>query len=189
MRDGVSDVHVVEWDRATLAACADEVLDVYAEAMEVSRLLAAGRRSILAGHLDRDGLRAVAARESGGRLVGIAYGHVGDRGQWWHDQVRSALERELGAEPRRALGARARSRSASCTCGRPSRAPGSAGSCSTGCSPARPRRSRCSPPPTPRPGRAGFYRAGGWVDLVRRLRFPGDPRDFAVLGLRLDGDR
>ena len=41
----MSDVHVVEWDRATLSACADEVLDVYAEAMQVSRLLASGRRS------------------------------------------------------------------------------------------------------------------------------------------------
>ncbi len=30
-----------------------------------------------------------------------------------------------------------------------------------------------------------FYRAGGWVDLVRDLRFPGDPRAFAVLGLEL----
>jgi ribosomal protein S18 acetylase RimI-like enzyme len=28
----------------------------------------------------------------------------------------------------------------------------------------------------------GFYRAAGWVDLVRRLVFPGDPREFAVLG-------
>ena len=33
-----------------------------------------------------------------------------------------------------------------------------------------------------------FYRAGGWVDLARDLRFPGDPRLFAVLGLDLTGD-
>jgi hypothetical protein len=30
-----------------------------------------------------------------------------------------------------------------------------------------------------------FYRAGGWQDLVRGLRFPGDPRAFAVLGKEL----
>ncbi len=35
----------------------------------------------------------------------------------------------------------------------------------------------------------GFYRAGGWVDLVTRLRFPGDPRAFAVLGLRREQSR
>jgi ribosomal protein S18 acetylase RimI-like enzyme len=27
-----------------------------------------------------------------------------------------------------------------------------------------------------------FYRADGWQDLVIGLRFPGDPRSFAVLG-------
>jgi GNAT superfamily N-acetyltransferase len=32
----------------------------------------------------------------------------------------------------------------------------------------------------------GFYRADGWVDLVRGLSFPGDPRVFAVLGKQLD---
>jgi hypothetical protein len=30
-----------------------------------------------------------------------------------------------------------------------------------------------------------FYRSGGWVDLVRDLTFPGDPRAFAVLGMKL----
>ena len=30
-----------------------------------------------------------------------------------------------------------------------------------------------------------FYRTAGWVDLVRDLRFPGDPRAFAVLALPL----
>jgi GNAT superfamily N-acetyltransferase len=182
----VKDVHVVEWDRAALASCADEVLDVYAEAMEVSRLLAAGRRSILAGHLEREGLRAVAAREAGGRLVGIAYGHVGDRGQWWHDQVRAALERELG--PERA-------------------APWADGAfevCELHVRPAhqgtglgrvlleRLLAGAAAPvalltTPDAETRARGFYRAGGWVDLVRRLRFPGDPREFAVLGLRLEG--
>jgi ribosomal protein S18 acetylase RimI-like enzyme len=31
-----------------------------------------------------------------------------------------------------------------------------------------------------------FYRDAGWVDLARDLRFPGDPRSFAVLGKQLD---
>ena len=30
-----------------------------------------------------------------------------------------------------------------------------------------------------------FYRIGGWQDLVLGLRFPGDPRTFAVLGKEL----
>ena len=27
------------------------------------------------------------------RLLGVAYGYVGRPGQWWHDQVRAALDR------------------------------------------------------------------------------------------------
>ena len=174
------------WDVATVLARRDEVLDVYAEAMQVPRLLAAGRRSILTGHLDREGLRAVAARESGGRLVGIAYGHVGDRGQWWHDQVRAALERALG----QAAAA--------------SWADGAFEVCELHVRPAhqgtglgrllldRLLTGTTAPvalltTPDSETRARGFYRAGGWVDLVRRLRFPGDPREFAVLGLRLQG--
>jgi GNAT superfamily N-acetyltransferase len=33
-----------------------------------------------------------------------------------------------------------------------------------------------------------FYATAGWVDLVRDLRFPGDPRSFAVLALPLASD-
>ena len=70
----------IDWDRASLAARRDDVLDVYAEAMEVDRVAARSRRGILAAHLDRDGLRAVAA-EQDGRLVGFAYGYLGRPGQ------------------------------------------------------------------------------------------------------------
>ena len=44
---------LVDWDRRALRAGADAVLDVYAEAMGVPRLLAAARRSILVAHLER----------------------------------------------------------------------------------------------------------------------------------------
>ncbi|MEY2457808.1 MAG: hypothetical protein QOK06_2945, partial [Acidimicrobiaceae bacterium] len=61
------------WDRHQLAARADDVLDVYADAMQVTRSAARSRRSVLSAHLDREGLKAVAALD-GDRLVGIAYG-------------------------------------------------------------------------------------------------------------------
>ena len=181
-------ITVEQWDRYALEAGAAEVLEVYAEAMEVPWAAAVGRRSILAGHLDRRGLRAVAARDVRGRLVGVAYGHVGDRGQWWHDQVRAALDRTLGAEASRQW------------------LDGAFEVCELHVRPA------CQGlglgrtlldalldgPPAPtavlttpdRETRArGFYRAGGWTDLVRRLRFPGDAREFAVLGRRLEDAR
>jgi ribosomal protein S18 acetylase RimI-like enzyme len=45
-------------------------------------------------HCARDGFR-LAAAEVGGALVGFAYGYLGERGQWWPDQVAAALGPEL----------------------------------------------------------------------------------------------
>ena len=170
---------VVRWSGAQLGARATEVLEVYAEAMQASPEVARARHGVLTGHLDRDGFDAVAALEDD-RLIGVAYGYVGEPGQWWHDQVRAALSaadarewldgafevcelhvrpeaqgRGLGRELLDALLAGSSSPTAVLT------------------TPDLETRAR------------SFYRAAGWVDLVRRLRFPGDPREFAVLGLRL----
>ena len=173
-------VRVVPLDREGLAVRREEVLDVYAEAMGVRPEAARSRRSILTSHLDRDGLRVTAALDDDGRLVGIAYGYLGRPGQWWHDQVRAALTPEaahlwlhstfevcelhvrpdlhgtgLGRDMLLALLASTSAATAVLT---------------TPDSETRARR---------------FYRRGGWHDLVRDLRFPGDPRSFAVLGLPL----
>jgi GNAT superfamily N-acetyltransferase len=176
-------VSLVDLDRAAFAARADEVLDVYAEAMEVPRSAASGRRSILATHLERDGLAAVGAFEDDGALVGIAYGYRGAPGQWWHDQVRAALDEDAarrwlagsfevcefhvrpahqGTGLGRALLARLLARTDA-------------------------RTAVLTTPDLDTRARR-FYATAGWVDLVRDLRFPGDPRSFAVLGLPLASD-
>jgi GNAT superfamily N-acetyltransferase len=167
------------WDRVELSARMDDVLAVYAAAMEVPLAAAMTRRGILLSHLDRRSLRAVAALEDE-QLIGIAYGYVGERGQWWHDQVAASLTSqqqatwlqdafevcELHVRPERqgiglgrhlldTLLADTDSPTAVLT------------------TPDRQTRAR------------RFYRAGGWQDLVRGLRFPGDPRSFAVLGKSL----
>ena len=172
-------ITVVELTREQLRARTDELLDVYAEAMEVTRTAARSRRSIVAAHLERNAVRALAALD-GDRMVGVAYGYSGAPGQWWHDQVRLALTAEqarewldgafevcelhvrpelhgtgLGRRLLDGLLAGVDARTAVLT----------------------------TPDADTRARR--FYRAGGWVDLVRELRFPGDPRVFAVLGLRL----
>jgi ribosomal protein S18 acetylase RimI-like enzyme len=173
---------LVQWDRAQLEAGIDDVLDVYAEAMGASRGEARGRRSVLAGHLERAGLRAVAAVDRD-QLVGITYGYLGGPGQWWHDHVSAALHQvdpelpgqwlqqafevcELHVRPAwhglgvgRELLLQLLSMTTATT-------------------------AVLTTPDTETRARR-FYRAGGWVDLVRDLRFPGDPRSFAVLGLRL----
>jgi GNAT superfamily N-acetyltransferase len=170
---------IVTWDRDVLADHVDDVLDVYAAAMEVPRAAARSRRAVVAGHLDRDGLRAVAALE-GDRLIGIAYGYHGAPGQWWHDQVRAAMTDDVAArwlaDPFEVCELHVRPELHGKGVGRDillellSDARATTAVLTTPDLDTRARR---------------FYRRGGWVDLVRDLTFPGDPRAFAVLGLEL----
>ncbi|MCW2598267.1 MAG: GCN5-related N-acetyltransferase [Frankiales bacterium] len=170
---------LVEWDRAELGARVEEVLDVYAEAMEVSRSAARARRSVVAAHLDRRGLRAVAALD-GEQLVGIGYGYRGAPGQWWHDQVRAAMDPELAnrwlQDAFEVCELHVRPRLHGSGLGRDillTLLSGTEAATAVLTTPDLETRAR------------RFYRAGGWVDLVRNLTFPGDPRTFAVLGLDL----
>jgi GNAT superfamily N-acetyltransferase len=168
---------LVEWTAQELRRRRDDLLDVYAEAMEVSTLAARGRRPIVTAHLERDGLRTVAAVEDDDRLVGIAYGYLGGPGQWWHDQVQAALRArdathwldgafevcELHVRPSHQGQGLGRSLLDLLLDGPPA-----------------PTAILTTPDKETRA--RGFYREEGWVDLVRGLFFPGDPRAFAVLG-------
>jgi GNAT superfamily N-acetyltransferase len=167
------------WDRVELSSHCDDVLRVYAAAMDVPVAAAMTRRGILVSHLDRRELRAVAALD-GDDLVGIAYGYVGEPGQWWHDQVSAAMDEEqrrtwlqdafevceLHVRPEHQ--GKGVGRALLDTLLEDTDAPSAVLS-----TPDRRTRAR------------GFYQAGGWEDLVRGLRFPGDPRSFAVLGKHL----
>jgi GNAT superfamily N-acetyltransferase len=170
---------LTHWDRADLGAHVDEVLDVYAEAMQVPLSAARTRRGLLLGHLDRVGLQAVAALEQD-RLVGIAYGYVGEPGQWWHDQVRASMTAAQAAawltHAFEVCEFHVRPAQQGQGCGRALLETLLAGTdAATGV--------LTTPDQETRARR--FYRADGWVDVVRGLRFPGDPRSFAVLGKQL----
>jgi GNAT superfamily N-acetyltransferase len=170
---------LVAWDRDQLATRTDDVLEVYADAMEVSRMAARSRRSVIGAHLDRDGLLAVAALE-GDRLVGIAYGYRGAPGQWWHDHVRAAMGPGL---------ALTWLKDAFEVCELHVRPPlhgtGVGRDLMAQLLATTPATTAVLTTPDSETRARAFYRAGGWVDLVRDLRFPGDPRSFAVLGLEL----
>jgi ribosomal protein S18 acetylase RimI-like enzyme len=170
---------LADWDREELGRRRDELLDVYAEAMAVSTSAARARRPIISAHLDRPGLRAVAATTEDG-LVGVAYGYLGEPGQWWHDQVRAALSPAVAADwlvgafevcelhvrpawQGQGLGRALLDRLLA----------GPPASTAVLTTPDKETRAR------------GFYRDAGWVDLLPGLMFPGDPRAFAVLGKRL----
>jgi GNAT superfamily N-acetyltransferase len=170
---------LVDWDRHALAGRADDVLDVYADAMQVSRSASRSRRAVLAAHLDRDGLKAVAAFD-GERLIGISYGYQGAPGLWWHDHVRAAMGPRLAQEWLR---------DAFEVCELHVRPPFQQQGIGRDLlvrllSQTRALTAVLTTPDQETRARQ-FYRDGGWVDLVRDLRFPGDPRSFAVLGREL----
>jgi ribosomal protein S18 acetylase RimI-like enzyme len=173
-------VQVVRWPPDTVRTRAAEVLDVYAEAMQAPAQVARARHSVLTGHLERDGFDAVAALDRRDRLVGVAYGYRGAPGQWWHDQVRAAL---TDAAAREWLDGSFE------VCElhvRPAHQGHGLGRALLdilleGCG----SHSAVLTTPDAETRARGFYRAAGWTDLARRLRFPGDPRQFVVLGLHL----
>jgi ribosomal protein S18 acetylase RimI-like enzyme len=96
----------------------DAISAVYAAAMRPDPGHLPGRRSIMGQHASYDGFRALAITASAAdaarpgrhrlpgsdgaaltgqvRLIAFAYGFRGERGQWWHDIVRSAITARSG---------------------------------------------------------------------------------------------
>ncbi len=85
-------MRLVPWTPDDLARRLDDVVTVYGEAMGYHSALLDARRGYIASHVRRPGFRAVATLTSAGELVGFGYGYLGAPGQWWHDQVRQALD-------------------------------------------------------------------------------------------------
>jgi ribosomal protein S18 acetylase RimI-like enzyme len=160
-----------------------EALTIYGLAMGYDSGVVAGRYSYAIQHTERSGFRAVGAfaeSADGEQLVGFGYGYLIAPGQWWHDQVRAALDRRTA---KRWL-------------------PGAFEVCELHVHPEHQSRGlgrrllhallEGLPHPTallstPDADTKAFrlYHADGFVDLARGYHFPGDSRPFAILGARL----
>jgi GNAT superfamily N-acetyltransferase len=92
--DAPAGMRLVPWRPSDLLRRIDDVISVYGAAMGYHRDLLETRRSYVAGHVQRHGFRAVATLGADDTLLGFGYGYTSGPGQWWHDQVRSALRRE-----------------------------------------------------------------------------------------------
>jgi ribosomal protein S18 acetylase RimI-like enzyme len=176
---------IVELPTSWLREHMHEALTIYGAAMGYDSSVVTGRYGYAIAHTEREGFRAVgafAALPGSGEeaLVGFGYGYLVAPGQWWHDQVRAALDRrtakkwlpgafevcELHVHPdfqSRGLGRQllhALVEGADATAALLS---------------------------TPDSDTKAFrlYHADGFVDLARNHHFPGDARPFAILGARL----
>ena len=90
-------VSVAELTAAEFTTRLDQLVAVYAAAMQPPAELLPGRRSVMAGHTANPGFRALAVTDDGtGRAVGFGYGFHGAPGQWWHDTVSRALAARHG---------------------------------------------------------------------------------------------
>jgi ribosomal protein S18 acetylase RimI-like enzyme len=176
-------MRLVAWQPDDLLRRLDDVVAVYGEAMGYRQELLQTRRGYIGAHVRRAGFRAVATLTTDGRLAGFGYGYTSGPGQWWHDQVRSALDDadrktwltdcfevvELHVSPH-AQGHGIGTRQLRALL---STAEGATTLLST-----------------PEADEAGsrawrLYRGFGFVDVLRNFTFPGDERAFAVLGHEL----
>jgi ribosomal protein S18 acetylase RimI-like enzyme len=178
---GTTPARIVELPTRWIREHMHEALAIYGAAMGYDDAVVTGRYGYAIAHTERPGFRAVGAfTEDPERLVGFGYGYLVAPGQWWHDQVRAALDRrtakkwlpggfevcELHVHPdhqsrgigRRLLHALVEGVSASAAL-----------------------------LSTPDADTKAFrlYHEDGFVDLARGYHFPGDARPFAILGARL----
>ena len=188
MTDTRPDTRIVELPVAWLRDHMHEALAIYGLAMGYGSSVVAGRYGYAIQHTDRPGFRAVgafAATGAGGgeaaeQLVGFGYGYLIAPGQWWHDQVRAALDRrtakkwlpdafevcELHVHPDHQSRGLGRQLLHALLADLP-----------------HPAALLSTPDNDTKAFR--LYHADGFVDLARGYHFPGDARPFAILGARL----
>jgi len=171
---------LITWQAEDFLHRLDDVVDVYGTAMNYGPSMLDSRRGFMASHVHRGGFRAVATIGDDGELAGFGYGYTSLDGQWWHDQVRAGLRRDM----RRIwltdcfeiveLHVRPSAQGNGIGAGQlqllMDLAPGSRALLST-------------PEADERLSRAWrLYRRFGFTDLLRQFYFPGDQRPFAILG-------
>jgi ribosomal protein S18 acetylase RimI-like enzyme len=179
----MTETRVVAWTGRQFALHVQEAMSIYVRAMHYGEAAGIHRAVTARKHTENEGFACRAALTPDDRLVGFGYGYTTRPGQWWHDLVRRALDRETASAwlhdafelselhvlpelQRQGIGRRLLTSLAS-------EIPHQAMLLST-------------PDADTRAFR--MYRQMGFVDLTRKYLFPGDSRPFAVLGARLPLD-
>jgi ribosomal protein S18 acetylase RimI-like enzyme len=89
-RDTTARYEIIELGVDEFTASLDQLVGVYAAAMQPPANQVSGRHPIMAGHTRYPAFRALTATVDG-ELAGFSYGFHGAAGQWWHDRVHYAL--------------------------------------------------------------------------------------------------
>lgn len=87
----MASAETIPWSAEDLIAHLDEVVQIYANAMHYDDTTANWRRGSIAADTRRRDFCAVATMRQS-ELLGFSYGHRSAPGQWWHEQVRLALQ-------------------------------------------------------------------------------------------------
>ena len=184
-------MRIVHWTREQARNRMPEAMAVYAEAMGYPPIAAQHRTGHALAHTYRLGFRAVAALggdtdspadgiAGGTELFGFGYGYAAEPGQWWHDQVRAALDAETAAEWLRGCFELSELHVRPAMQGR-----GAGRALLHALVEGIPQRSVLLSTPEGDTRAWRLYRSLGFVDLLRHHLFPGDARPFAVLGVRM----
>lgn len=179
-RPRLAAARIEAWSGEQFAARVGDCMHIYVRAMHYPDSAGVHRAVSARKHVENEGFSCRAALLDDDTVVGFGYGYTTRPGQWWHDLVRRALDRETGAawlheafelselhvlpgRQRQGIGQRLLT---SLAAGIPHRA-----------------MLLSTPDSDTRAFR--MYRQLGFLDLTRNYLFPGDSRPFAVLGARL----
>ncbi len=171
-----------------LAGRLSEALEVYLEAMGYSAGTARRRGPLWLEHRRRPGWHAVGGLDGSGALVGIGYGYAGAPGQWWYHEVQRGLT-AAGREAQPPGWLENYFELTELHVRRHAQGAGLGEAMLRELAAGTDRGSVLLSTPeevADRPSRAWrLYRRLGFADVLRRYRFAGDPRPFAVLGRHL----
>jgi ribosomal protein S18 acetylase RimI-like enzyme len=171
---------VVAWTPEQFALRVDEAMAIYVQAMNYPHHAGNQRAVTARRHSALHGFACRAALLEDGTLVGFGYGYTTAPGQWWHDLVRKALDRNQAKEWL------ANSFELSELHVLPEfQGSGTGRSLLTELASSLPHDAILLSTPDIETRAFRLYRHLGFIDLRRHYLFPGDVRPFAVLGARL----
>ncbi|WP_371441177.1 N-acetyltransferase family protein [Corynebacterium sp. HMSC074A01] len=172
---------------AEFSQLAPQLVDIYLDAMDYPRTIRSERIRVWRRDVTTPGFEAFAAIE-GTRILGVAYGFLGQRERWWDRQLIRALRENNRLDDTAREMLRSYFEIAEVHVSPAAQSRGIGTRLLRSLLDAAPAHwALLSTPEAPGEANGAFrlYRAFGFADLARNFYYSGDPRPFAILGRRL----